>query len=86
MATGRQVALAATTATKIADNPMSDNPMYVRVTNGGSATFFGGPNVTNTVFGGQMAASAVEVFTIAPEDELWAYNVAGLTLGVLTSP
>lgn len=86
MATGKQVVLVGATRQKIADNPSGDSPMYVTVTNGATATFYGGPDVTNTVYGFTHAASAVKDFVLAPEDELWAYNVAGATLGVLTSP
>ena len=87
MATGKQLVIPAATATKVADNPSSDSPMLVVVQNSAAgALFFGGSNVSNTVFGFQSAASGTLNVQIAPEDDLWAYSVAGATVGVLTSP
>lgn len=89
MARGGAVALTAATATKIADNPLSDSLAYVVVNNGtGGTLYLGGANVSNTVNGDTIAAAARQIYTLAPEDELWAYSVAGSASGltVLTSP
>ena len=87
MATGKQVTLAAATATKIADNPQSDGTEQVLITNGsGAVLYVGGSNVSNTVYGAQVAAAAQLAFTLSSEDDLWVYSVAGGTISVLSSP
>lgn len=87
MATGKQVALTAATATKIADNPDSDSIQTCLITNGTAAALFvGGSNVSNTVYGAQIAAAGQLAFSVGAEDDLWVYSVGGGTISVLTSP
>jgi predicted naringenin-chalcone synthase len=87
MATGKQVVLVAATATKVADNPDSDSIQSALITNGTAAVLYvGGSNVTNAVYGAQIAAGAQLNFPIGSEDDLWVYSVGGGTISVLTSP
>jgi hypothetical protein len=61
----------------------------VSLVNGTGATLYlGGPNLSNTVFGISIASAGTKDLLLAPEDELWAYSVAGSASGltVLTSP
>ena len=87
MATGKQQTIPAATATKVADNPLSDSTQAVLLTNStGAVLYVGGANVSNTVYGAQIAAAGTLTVTVASEDDLWVYSVAGGNVGVLSSP
>jgi hypothetical protein len=86
--TGAQKVLSANTATSLlgTSGRMREARRVTIQNSAAGALFLGGSDVSATVYGHSLAASAAITLALAPGDAIYGFSVAGATIGVLASP
>lgn len=84
---GKQLVVAATTATKVHSNVSHRAMGWLRITNSAAGALnVGGADVSATVFGQTIAASGTADIFLGPGDDVYVFSTPGATIGILATP